>query len=73
MSIQPLFEEIRCPYCQNGLIRKLVSCEFKNRENYLEGLAIITTYICLRCQTIVDQEIRDFSLQKSREFAHHQT
>ena len=38
MAIQPISLEIRCTYCQNRLIGKIVTCELKNPENYLEGL-----------------------------------
>ena len=62
MAVQPIWLEIRCPYCQNSIIGKIVTCELKNPENYLEGFIIITTYICVGCQTVIDQEVRDFSL-----------
>ena len=62
MSIGHVFEEARCPHCGVGLIGKLVSYNFKNRDNYLEGLVIIATYICLRCQITIHQEVRDFVL-----------
>ena len=62
MSIRPLTEDTRCPYCGTGLIGKIVTCNVKNPDNYLEGLAIITTYICLRCQNVIRQEVRDFTL-----------
>ena len=57
----PILGETRCPYCLIGLIGKILSYDLRNRENYLEGLVIITTYICLRCQIPIDQEVRDFS------------
>ena len=62
MAVQPIRLEIRCPYCQNSIIEKIVTCELKNPENYLEGLIIIATYICVGCQTIIEQEVRDFTL-----------
>ena len=62
MTVQPIRLEIRCPYCQNSIIGKIVTCELKNPENYLEGLIIITIYICVGCQTIIEQEVRDFTL-----------
>ena len=62
MAVQPIGLEIRCPYFQNSIIGKIVTCELKNPENYLEGLIIIVTYICGGCQTITEQEVRDFTL-----------
>ena len=62
MAVQPIRLEIRCPYCQNSIIGKIVTCALKNPENYLEGLIIITTYICVGCQAVIDREIKDFSL-----------
>ena len=62
MAVQRISLEIRCPYYQNNIIGKIVTCKLKNPENYLEGLIIVTTYICVVCQIVVDQEVRDFSL-----------
>ena len=62
MAVQSIRLEIGCPYCQNSIIGKIATCELGNPENYLEGLIIITTYICAGCQTIIDQQVRDFSL-----------
>ena len=62
MVAQPLRLEIRCPYCQNSIIGKNVTCELKNPEKYLEGLIIIATYIYVGCQTIIEQEVRDYTL-----------
>ena len=62
MSICRIFEEARCPHCEVGLIRKVVSYDLWNRENYLDGIVIITTYICLWCQVTIYQEIKDFLL-----------
>ena len=62
MSICPLTDDTLCPYCGIVLIGKIVTCNFRNPDNYLEGLVIITTHICLRCQTIIRLEVRDFSL-----------
>ena len=47
--------DTNCPYCGIGIIGKIVTYELKISENYLEGLVIITTYICLRCQAINHQ------------------
>ena len=58
MSICPLSEDT----LPLELISKIVTCDLKNPENYLEGLVIITTCICLRCQTIIRLEVSDFSL-----------
>ena len=66
MSICHIFEEARCPHCEVGLIGKVVSYNLWNRENYLDGIVIITTYICLRCQITIYQEVSDFSFQESR-------
>ena len=62
MAVQSIRLEIRCPYCQNSIIGKIVTCELKNPENYLEGLITIATYICVGCQTIIEQEVGDFTL-----------
>ena len=51
MGICPLTPDTNCPYCGIVLIGKIVTREVKNPENYIEGLIIITIYICLRCQT----------------------
>ena len=59
---QPIRLEIMCPYCQNSIIGKIVTCELEYPEKYLEGLVSITTYICVGCQTVIDQKVRDFSL-----------
>ena len=56
MSICHILEEARCPHCEIGLIGKVVLYDLRNPENYLEGIIIITTYICLRCQIIIYQE-----------------
>ena len=69
MALQPISLEIGCPYCQNSIIGELITCELKNPENYLEGLIFITIYICLRCQTIVDLLVRDFTLENRIYFA----
>ena len=37
MSIHHLFEKARCPYCEVGLIGKIVTYDLCNRENYLDG------------------------------------
>ena len=52
----------RSLYCQNCIIGKIVTCELKNPKNCLEGLIIITTYICAGCQIVTNQVIRDFTL-----------
>ena len=62
MSIRHIFEEASCPHCEIGLIGKVVTYDLRNRENYLDGIVIITIYICLRCQVTIYEEIRDFSL-----------
>ena len=62
MSICPLSEVTHCTYCRIGLIGKIVTCDLKNPENYLDELVIITTYIFLRCRTIIHQKIREFSV-----------
>ena len=53
MSVCPLTEDTLYPYCGIGLISEIVTCEFRNPDNYLEGAVIITTYIFLRCQNII--------------------
>ena len=62
MSISPFTEDTPCPYCRTGLIGKIVTCDLRNPQNYFEELIIITTYICVGCQTIIEQEVRDFTL-----------
>ena len=71
MSISPTFGETHYPYCLVELIRKIVLYELRNLENYLKGLIIITTCICLRCQITIQQEAKDFLFFKSKELAHH--
>ena len=62
MSIEPIIEEIRCPHCNIGRLGKIVTQDLKNPENYLEALFVITIYIYLRCQEIVHQEFREFTM-----------
>ena len=38
MSICPLIEDTLCPYCGIELIGKIVTCNFRNLDNYLDGL-----------------------------------
>ena len=45
MSICSLILDTNYPYCGIGLIDKILSCDLKNPEDYLEGLVIITAYI----------------------------
>ena len=52
----------KVPLLLKSIIGKIVTCELKNPENYLVGLVIITAYMCVGCQTVIDQEVRDFSL-----------
>ena len=61
MSICPLAEDRRCHHCGVGLIGKIVSYDLKSYDNYLEGLIVIITYVCLRCQVTIHQEIREFT------------
>ena len=62
MAVQPIRLEIKCPYCQNSIIGKIVTSGLKKSENYFEGLIIVITYIRVGCQTVIDLEVRDFSL-----------
>ena len=45
MSICALTEDTRWLDYGTGLIDKIVTCDLKNPYNYLEGLAIITTFV----------------------------
>ena len=60
MRMCHIFEEERCPYFAIGLIEKVVIYDFKDRRDYLSGIVLITMYICLRYQTTIYQNIRDF-------------
>ena len=56
MSINPIRQNYICFNCGLGRIGKLVTQELKNPDNYLEGVLVTTTYICLNCQTVLHQE-----------------
>ena len=56
MSIGPIRENSIRFSCGLGRIGKIVTRELKNRENYLEGILVTTTFICLHCQCILYQE-----------------
>ena len=60
--MQPIMLKISCPHCKNSITAKIVTCELKNPENYLEGPSLIATYLCVGCQTIIEQEVKDFTL-----------
>ena len=62
MSIDPILEDIRCPHCLTGIIGKTIAQELKNPDNYLEGVVVIITYICLRYQTTVHRDIREITI-----------
>ena len=62
MSICHTFDEARYLYCQVGLIGKVITYDLRDRNNYLRGIVIITTYICLRCLVKIYPEVRDYSL-----------
>ena len=56
MSINPIRQNYVCFCCGSTRIGKIVAQELRNPDNYLEGVLIITTYICLRCQTVLHRE-----------------
>jgi len=62
MSISPIQRNYICFSCGQDRIGKVVTQELRNPENYLEGVIITTTYICLLCQTIVHQETVEFTI-----------
>ena len=45
MSICHIFEEAHRSYCEVGLIGKVIIYDFRDSDNYLNGIVIITTYI----------------------------
>ena len=56
MSIHPVQRNYICFNCGQGSIGKVVTQELVNPDNYLEGVVVITTYICLQCQIVLHQE-----------------
>ena len=56
MSISPIQRNYICFSCGQNRIGKVVTQELINPDNYLEGVVVITTYICLQCQIVLDQE-----------------
>ena len=62
MDIDPIAEDINCPHCHIGRIGKVIIQDLKKTHNYLEGVIVITTFICLRCQHIVHREIRAITI-----------
>ena len=62
MSIGHTFEGVYCPYCGIGLIGRVTTYEVRDSRDYISGIVIITTYICLCCQVTIYQEVRDCSL-----------
>ena len=72
MSINPVRQTYICFNCGQGRIGKVVTQELRNPENYLEGVVIITTYICLHCQTVLHQE-KNWNYHVRRKIvAHHE-
>ena len=49
MSINPIRQNYICFNGGPARIGKLVTQELKNPNNYLEGVLVTTTYICLNC------------------------
>ena len=71
MSICPLTEDTHCPYCGMGLIGKIVNCDLKNSEDYVEGLVIITTYICFEVPNHNSPRNKGLLTMKNNRLAHH--
>ena len=62
MSIPPVRQQYICFNCGLGRIGKLVTQRLKNPDNYLEGVLVTTTYICLNCQTVLHQETVEINI-----------
>ena len=71
MSVCHIFEEAHCPYCEVGLIGKVVIYNFPDSGDYLSGIVIIAKYICLHCQMTKLSGNQGFFTLKHRELAHH--
>ena len=71
MNICPLIPDTSCPYCGIGLIGKIVSCDLKNPEDYLEGLVIITTYL-LEVSDYHSPGSKTFFTVRYNSLSHHQ-
>ena len=56
MNIDPIRENYICFSCGLGRIGKIVTRELKNPYNYLEGVLVTTTFICLQWQIVLYQE-----------------
>ena len=62
MSINPIRQNYICFNCGLGRIGKLVTQKLKNSDNYLEGVFVTTTYICLNCQAVLHQETVEINI-----------
>ena len=62
MSIRPITEDTHCLYCPIGRIGKIVTQDLKNPGNFLEGVVVIITYLCLNCQSAIHREIREITI-----------
>ena len=62
MSINPVRQNYICFSCGQGRIGKTVTQELRNPDNYLKGVVVITTYICLQCQTVLHQETIEITI-----------
>lgn len=62
MSIAPIRQHYICYNCGLGRIGRLVTQRLKNPDNYLEGVVVTTTYICLNCQTVLHQETVEINI-----------
>ena len=62
MSIPEVRQNYVCFNCGLGRIGRVVAQELKNPDNFLEGVIVTTTYICLNCQTILRQETVEINI-----------
>ena len=62
MSITPVRQQYICFHCGLGRIGKIVTRELKNPDNYLDGVLVTTTYICLNCQVVLHQETVEITI-----------
>ena len=62
MSIVLVQRNYICFSCGQGRIGKIVTQRLKDPDDYLEGVIVTTTYICLHCQTVLHQETFEINI-----------
>ena len=62
MSIPLNRQQFNCFNCGLRRIGIIVTRELKNPENFLEGVLVISKYICLNCQTVLHQETVEINI-----------